>query len=55
MNLRALLFLLLAIHSAVAQSTLYTVENNGPRSQRVNIVFLSEGYTAAELPLSPAM
>ena len=50
MNLRALLFLLVAIHSAVAQSTLYTVENNGPRSQRVNIVFLSEGYTAAELP-----
>ena len=50
MNLRALLFLLLAIHSALAQSTLYTVENNGPRSQRINIVFLSEGYTAAELP-----
>ena len=50
MNLRALLFLLLAIHAACAQSTLYTVENNGPRSQRINIVFLSEGYTAAELP-----
>ena len=51
MNLRVFLFILLAVHSAVAQtSTLYTVENNGPRSQRINIVFLSEGYTTAELP-----
>ena len=50
MNLRALVLILLAVHSAVAQSTLYTVQNNGPRSQRINIVFLSEGYTAAELP-----
>ena len=51
MNLRVLLLLLLAAHTAVAQSsTLSTVENNGPRSQRINIVFLSEGYAAAELP-----
>lgn len=31
-------------------STLYTVEQNGTRAQSINIVFLSEGYTAAELP-----
>ena len=49
MNLRILL-LLLAAHTAIAQSTLYTVENNGPRSQHINIVFLSEGYAAADLP-----
>ena len=49
MNLRLLLFLLTA-HTAIAQSTLYTVENNGPRSQRINFVFLSEGYTTADLP-----
>ena len=49
MNMRALLFLVFAIHTAVAQSTLYTVENNGPRSQRINIVFLSEAYSAADL------
>ncbi len=31
-------------------ATLFTVEENGSRAQRINIVFLSEGYTAAELP-----
>ena len=50
MNMRALLCLLFAVHTAVAQSTLYTVENNGPRSQRINFVFLSEAYSAADLP-----
>ena len=50
MTLRILILILLAAHTAIAQSTLFTVENNGPRSQRINIVFLSEGYTAAELP-----
>ena len=45
-----LLALILASHFACAQSTLYTVENNGSRSKRINIVFLSEGYTAADLP-----
>ena len=49
MKLRILLFLL-AAHTAIAQSTLYTVENNGLRSQHINIVFLSEGYTTADLP-----
>ncbi len=46
----ALFLLLIAAHAAVAQSTLFTVENNGPRSQRINFVFLSEGYTAADMP-----
>ena len=49
MSLRILVFLLL-VQSAIAQSTLYTVQNNGPRSQRLNIVFLSEGYSVADLP-----
>jgi hypothetical protein len=31
-------------------STLHIVEENGPRSQRINLVFFSEGYTAADLP-----
>lgn len=44
------LFTLFCCGIARGQGTLYTVENNGPRSQRVNIVFLSEGYTAASLP-----
>ena len=50
MNLRALLFLLVMVHTAIAQSTLYTVENNGARSKHINIVFLSEAYSAADLP-----
>ncbi len=50
MTLRALIFLLAAVHAAIGQSTLYTVENNGPRSQRINFVFLSEGYTTADMP-----
>lgn len=31
-------------------STLHVVEENGPRSQRINLVFLSEGYTVSDLP-----
>ncbi len=45
------IFLGLASAQLSAQtSTLYTVEQNGSRAQRINLVFLSEGYTAAELP-----
>ena len=44
------LLLWLTVLSGGAQSTLFTVQNNGPRSQRINFVFLSEGYTAAQLP-----
>lgn len=29
--------------------TLFTVEENGPRSERINLVFLSEGYTTANM------
>ena len=50
MILRVLLLGFFAICSVAGQSTLYTVENNGPRSKRINIVFLSEGYTTAALP-----
>ena len=50
MILRLLLFILVAAQTAFAQSTLFTVENNGLRSKRINIVFLSEGYTAADMP-----
>jgi len=31
-------------------STLIAVEENGPRGGRINIVFLSEGYTVSDLP-----
>jgi hypothetical protein len=31
-------------------STLHAVEENGLRSQQINIVFLSEGYTTADMP-----
>jgi len=36
--------------SLPAQGTLYEVEVNGPRATRINIVFLSDGYTTATLP-----
>ena len=43
---------LLAFCAAPAwgQSTLHTIATNGPASNRVNLVFLSEGYTAGQLP-----
>lgn len=51
MSIRLISFLLwLTILSGAAQSTLFTVQNNGPRSKRINFVFLSEGYTTAQLP-----
>lgn len=31
-------------------ATLFAVEENGPRSERINIVFLSEGYTTTDMP-----
>lgn len=48
--MRSLLLFLLCIGGVFAQATLHTVQNTGPRSKRVNIVFLSEGYTAADMP-----
>ncbi len=50
MTLRLLLFLLLAVSLHAQTSTLFTVQNNGPRSERINLVFLSEGYTTADMP-----
>lgn len=47
------LLLLLALMSGNLHgqsSTLFTVEQNGTRGQQINIVFLSEGYTAADMP-----
>jgi len=36
--------------SSFAQGTLQQLLNNGPNAKRINIVFLSEGYTAKQLP-----
>ena len=41
--------LLLCGSTLLAQPSLTTLLSNGPGSNRVNIVFLSEGYTAAQL------
>lgn len=53
-TLRSLLFLacMLGLPGVLrAQTaTLFTVEENGPRSERINIVFLSEGYTTTDMP-----
>lgn len=47
----SLILCLLVLHtSAWGVGTLYTVQDNGPRAKRINLVFLSEGYTAATLP-----
>jgi len=40
------LFIVSALH---AQSPLKIVEENGSRGKRLNLVFLSEGYTSAEM------
>jgi hypothetical protein len=47
---RFLCLFLAASAAALAQSSLHTVEENGSRAARINIVFLSEGYTAADMP-----
>lgn len=48
---RICIFLLASAAAVLGQvATLFPVENNGPRSQRINIVFLSEGYTTADMP-----
>lgn len=36
--------------AARAQASIQTVRTNGPLANRFNIVFLSEGYTAADVP-----
>ncbi len=50
MMLRFPLFLMLTASLHAQTSTLFTVQNNGPRAERINIVFLSEGYTTADMP-----
>ncbi|MBB5030828.1 M64 family metallopeptidase [Prosthecobacter vanneervenii] len=50
MMLRAFLFLMLAAALHAQTATLFTVQDNGPRSERINLVFLSEGYTTADMP-----
>ena len=50
MIFRLFFFFLFAVSVHAQTSTLHTVQNNGPRSERINIVFLSEGYTAADMP-----
>ncbi len=41
---------LFTLQLAAQSSSVQVVEENGPRGTRINIVFLSEGYTAAQLP-----
>ena len=41
---------LAGLHLHAQTATLFTVQDNGPRSQRINLVFLSEGYTATDMP-----
>jgi hypothetical protein len=43
------LLLFSAVASNAQTSTLFTVEANGARGSRVNLVFLSEGYTSVEM------
>ncbi|MBE2285317.1 MAG: hypothetical protein IAE77_17790 [Prosthecobacter sp.] len=45
-----LLFLGMQTLLQAQTATLVAVEENGPRSQRINVVFLSEGYTTADMP-----
>jgi IgA Peptidase M64 len=40
----------LALAARAQTATLIPVEENGPRNRRINVVFLSEGYTQASLP-----
>lgn len=50
MMLRLLLLLLMTVSLHAQTATLFTVQDNGPRSERINLVFLSEGYTTADMP-----
>jgi hypothetical protein len=56
MNLRRLLFVAFCFAQAGlvptlwGQATMTTIRTNGPTSLRINLVYLSEGYTSAQLP-----
>lgn len=43
-------FCLAASYVQSQTATLHTVQQNGTRAQCINLVFLSEGYTAADMP-----
>lgn len=57
MKSKALLYLCLgilclapaALHAQASVSTLVAVEENGPRSRQLNFVYLSDGFTTAEM------
>ncbi|HMJ88790.1 MAG TPA: M64 family metallopeptidase, partial [Candidatus Acidoferrum sp.] len=44
------LILSLVLFSVARAQTIQTLVSNGPTSERINLTFFSEGYTAAELP-----
>ena len=46
----AFCFLALAGVLQARAGTMVTLSTNGPTANRLNLVFLSEGYTSAELP-----
>src|SRR5437879_825628 len=46
----SLVWLALSAPSATAQPSMQTILTNGPVSNRLNIVLLSEGYTTNQLP-----
>ena len=47
-----MIVVLLAAASSAVQSSHFTIVDNGPSSNRVDIVFLGDGYTAADLDTS---
>ena len=49
-RLLSVLVVFLAATSAFGQGSLQTLLTNGPLARRINIVFLSEGYTTNQLP-----
>jgi len=44
------IYIFLILLSPAWAATLHVVEENGPRSKQLNMVFLSEGYTAGDMP-----
>src|ERR1019366_9518121 len=56
MKLRWLLLLVFCVAQTalvpalLGQATITTIRTNGPTSMRINLVYLSEGYTSGQLP-----
>ena len=38
------------VSTLLGQATIQTIRTNGPTSSRINLVYLSEGYTTGQLP-----